>query len=1063
MVITVLHNYGECFLQYFINQSYFAIGIHCRRKGLPNIYLKLRLGNKSTMESLPTPTKDFYFPNEQEQREHTHLADSVHSHIIDKNNSYVDHYIDQTGPTLFGRTRARNYVKKELTRMYSKDSSRVPKGVQTTTSPIKNSARITAATWERQNNKEQRDGGQWIFDPFIKREQTLVRLYPASRDDILLLTKSYDSMLIRWAKQLPKPPGEMLRVALNLSSVQNFLEVLQPELRMTQSIERELLHQITVVCFERGDLAGRLYRRYRRYVKGLIQLAKNIQLERARVQEFIPQVRENRKILMNAVDELESQARKAIETDELLDWSEFENLCKELANNGGDMELPTLRRLEKCIVALQTGRSEQQKLYILERKKLLDLKQKIDGERIKAIEQTKLMSKKLIALEHQDSVTSSIRENRIQLAVQDAYQRANSIAQTTIDRLEQDKARLNMAVLMSRKQMAQYKFENDKESWDFSVQCTPEIMLVEIAEAKLAAKSGKKGNKKDKKKGEDSNKKKRGRKKGKGEVANKELQRALKMIEDQKAKIIELEKINAEQDKRIEKLEASLAKKDGHSTHQTLPFENKTTDELKETADLVSEAYKKNDANTKAVKAETLNNDHNLQKQDTNQPTSRPETPLNMVDAETQYNEEDLKLNVKKKKKKVESKKRRPRRKKGGAVGKSADLAPIEPDPAADVQWASRWFSFILSQVCHPAPMGLQKKELFQNFARRVIMVRAGTQAFGDLILGHIALIAKEHSGNSSRMNNLQVLLGMKSFPRIDDGSIDIGEDTLASEWCLILCTLICQLHTGDDKPMLPYLESSAVPILHTIKIVKETMTRLQISKQAIDAVETELNANAEMSISNEVEYDTILDAVRREWLQQFGRRNMQNNARYNMATKEVNIFKTNEAIDMLYCQNSKQSKEVAFETYMKAINLIRKPSSIVSSKSNVTKNPQIDNRIFISAVLRAKWLLTDAEPRWLELPSGSLKSDEDDIFLISETWNAIKRKMTNIMAKCEDQGKLRKLAVRMRIELADAVHNATKPEDDEIIDEDIIHDDNERMWELLCEIGAVIVNQAKM
>ena len=52
------------------------------------------------------------------------------------------------------------------------------------------------------------------------------------------------------------------------------------------------------------------------------------------------------------------------------------------------------------------------------------------------------MTKKVIALEHQDSVTSSIRENRIQLAVQDAYQRANSIAQATIDRLEQDKARL---------------------------------------------------------------------------------------------------------------------------------------------------------------------------------------------------------------------------------------------------------------------------------------------------------------------------------------------------------------------------------------------------------------------------------------------------------------------------------------------------------------------------------------------------------------------------------------------------------------------------------------------
>ena len=298
-------------------------------------------------------------------------------------------------------------------------------------------------------------------------------------------------MLIRWAKQLPRPPGEMLRTALNTASVQTFLEVLQPELRMTQSIERELLDQITVVCFERGDLAGRLYRRYRRYVKGLIRLAKNIQIERARVQEFIPQVRENRKILMNAVDELESQAKKAIETDELLDWSTFENLCKILATNGGDMELPTLRRLEKCVVALQTGRNQQRDLYVLEREKLLNLERKIDEERIKTVEQTKLMTK-VIALEHQDSVTSSIRENRIQLAVQDAYQRANSIAQATIDRLEQDKARLNMAVLMARKQMAQYKFENDKESWDFTVQCTPEIMLVEIAEAKRAAKEGKK-------------------------------------------------------------------------------------------------------------------------------------------------------------------------------------------------------------------------------------------------------------------------------------------------------------------------------------------------------------------------------------------------------------------------------------------------------------------------------------------------------------------------------------------------------------------------------------------
>ena len=277
--------------------------------------------------------------------------------------------------------------------MYLKEAGAIQKAIQTETSPIKNSARITAAMWERQNNEDDRDGGQWIFDPFIEREKARDRLFPASRDDIILLTKCYDSMLIRWAKQLPRPPGIMLRSALNSSSVQKFLEVLNPELRMTKSIERQLVDQISVVCFERGDLTARLFRRYRRYVKGLVRLAKNIQIERARVQEFIPQVRENRKIMMKAIDELESQARKAIETDDLLDWSDFERHCKILAENGGDMELPTLRRLEKCIVDLQTGRNHEHELYILEREKLHQLEMKIDEERVTSVEQTKLMNK----------------------------------------------------------------------------------------------------------------------------------------------------------------------------------------------------------------------------------------------------------------------------------------------------------------------------------------------------------------------------------------------------------------------------------------------------------------------------------------------------------------------------------------------------------------------------------------------------------------------------------------------------------------------------------------------
>ena len=450
------------------------------------------------MDSLPGPTEDFYFPADSEYEEHLDYEREETHELPFRTHAHEDRvYKDQTSPTLFPRTRANNYVKKELTRIYTKEVDRLPAAVQTQMSPIKSSARVTAARWEQENNDGPSDGGQWIFDPFVERDKPQAQKFPASRDDILLLTKSYDSMLVRWANQLPKPPENMIRESLKTASVQKFLEVLQPELKMSMVVEKELIKQICVVCSERGNLGARLFRRYRRYVKGLCTLAKNIQMERARVQEFIPQVRENRKILIHAIDALEVQARKAIETDELLDWSGFENQCKILAQNGGNVELPTLRRLEKCVVELQTGRSRLKNLHQQEKEKLLKLESIIDNERINSQEKAKLMHKKLAALEHQDGVTSYIRENRIKMAVQDAFHRANAVAANTIERLEADKARLHMAVLTARKQMAQYKFENDKETWDFTAQCTPETMSSDIAEAKEKAKqkreTGRKG------------------------------------------------------------------------------------------------------------------------------------------------------------------------------------------------------------------------------------------------------------------------------------------------------------------------------------------------------------------------------------------------------------------------------------------------------------------------------------------------------------------------------------------------------------------------------------------
>ena len=51
------------------------------------------------MERLPTPTDDFYFPKEHQED----FVETAHSYIIDKNNNYVNHFIDQTGEDAYSK------------------------------------------------------------------------------------------------------------------------------------------------------------------------------------------------------------------------------------------------------------------------------------------------------------------------------------------------------------------------------------------------------------------------------------------------------------------------------------------------------------------------------------------------------------------------------------------------------------------------------------------------------------------------------------------------------------------------------------------------------------------------------------------------------------------------------------------------------------------------------------------------------------------------------------------------------------------------------------------------
>jgi hypothetical protein len=383
----------------------------------------------------------------------------------------------------------------------------------------------------------------------------------------------------------------------------------------------------------------------------------------------------------------------------------------------------------------------------------------------------------------------------------------------------------------------------------------------------------------------------------------------------------------------------------------------------------------------------------------------------------------------------------------------------MPPDPEADVRWACRWFSFFLSKSCAPPPTGILQREPFLKFCRRVLVTTFNSQGFSDLMLGHISLILREHQGNSRRLAHFGLLLGTKAFPRVDDGSVDLGEDTMQLEWCCVAVSLCNMLSSDPSKPMLPSEEDSAVPIGHALMVVPTLMKRMQISPTGIAAVKKILSEEAKESMHDTVMYNSILDAVKDEWLSQFGRRSMQSSARYSMATKEVNMFDALEAVKLISRQE-KLSNADAVGTYMGALELMRKSAVITAVKSNVTRSPNVDERQFIGSILRARWLLTTAEPRWLQIPEEAQKTDEQDLFLINESWLTMKRRMTDILNKCENQGTLRKLAVRMRIELADAMQSIDDPDEDEIVDESMQAEDRQRMWTLLSTIGATTVNQ---
>ena len=919
----------------------------------------------------------------------------------------------------------------------------------------------------------------------------------SNRDDARLLNNAFDSLLTRWCKNVPgEDPKKLIRHFVEQGNVQATLNVLDPELRILKATMVTLQQQVAGKCVEQADLMERVDSRYRRTIRVLIQLAQRVQVLRAQVAQRIPQIERGRNILTNAVQALRTQVEETIQAgDGRANRSKFQDALEKLTlnanNQPGNHEVRELRKLERVVNKLQQGRIKSDMALIGVEKELNAVRTGYEGAMHRVAEDMKVLQKTLSSLRKNEGLTKKNRDDRINTAMDEAFQRAQAVAAGSLLRLEKENVNLQTALSQIKRQLTQKHFESNVSFVEIGLQCdiigeeaakkaSTELAL-QKKKAKADAKKKKLHDKKKKKKLVKSNKEKKNKKneekveevEAKEETDEEELatkndtdtEDSKKMM-DMKINVQKLTHLVLEKDAQIQYLQQII--KDGGSggggggsggggggesggSNKSHGGSNTPKDKQTERADV---------------------------KESRNISTQYETNPVSVS------NNNESKNDKKGGGRRGGGKRPRKRQRGGGGGGGGVGVVQAAPDSAADIRWARCWMSFACAAAANsPTDGGLQPGVSFSTIMRREMLKICGTQGFGDLVMCLVVEIVRKRATECRLLHLFSVLLGLTPVKSMESDDTGItSESTEQEEYHAIVINVLALSredqnhsqhnteaqqdnsydHLGQPIIVPPDAPNYRISLHQTKKTVGTMCAYLGIPKPMAKNYEKAAKALGEgFSNAHAVDVCDIIDVVDSAWRDQYGRRKVQLGAQYSMASATTNWFSRIDTTQALMKLERTFSQEDANEVYRSAVAMIRNYTAVTSSNSSTKTNPGVSIRTLIPALIRASWCHLKGSPRWVPSPKRPKRyqAGEDLLTLVNESMSAMPRHMATLMQKhsCKQ---LRKLLIRMKHELKDALSSIDEHPIGSLDYSHAIDEHGERLKVLMQEIGSYVCGQ---
>ena len=281
---------------------------------------------------------------------------------------------------------------------------------------------------------------------------------PTTREEVKWLESTLKSMLVSFRQDMKAEPRAIAHRALRKADTNGFLEVVQPEMAILQTAMDEITRQVHVSCKERGELLYRVQGRQRELYTNLVKMVGKIQRQRVKVEDYIPSVRKNRKLMINAMKALRDSC--ADEDNEEL-WSAYLESMEALHASGGTREYGVLSAVADVVTQLRT----EVRAAKAEVAATTDAKTKVEEAQLEMItvmnEERSNMNKLVKALKKQIRATEENRDEIISKAIDETYRRARSDGENALHRAKGQKDRLQHTVESLQSQMAKLRQANN--------------------------------------------------------------------------------------------------------------------------------------------------------------------------------------------------------------------------------------------------------------------------------------------------------------------------------------------------------------------------------------------------------------------------------------------------------------------------------------------------------------------------------------------------------------------------------------------------------------------------